>query len=434
MRVTAHGTLESHDCKSFGPLVCGLIASVVWLLQAGVVRADQPAGYEPAHVFFDVNGELRVVERKRPAQRASVGGWSLEVTESSPSGSQVTAEPSNATASPPQGLGSARAAPDLERTLGAARGTGDTGRWRSEEVEAKIAACARIIRRTGAEVEALPPLAEGSCGSAAPMLLKSLGKRHKVVFSPAATVNCSMIAALSDWIEGGVQPLAQKHLGARVVEVNVMSDYSCRGVYGRAGARLSEHAFANALDIGGFVTSDRRQTLVLDHWGPNGRDVVRYAQARERVRAREQGGVATQPSDGVSAPDVAVTAATTAGSTNVQASESGIVSISEVSSPGGVGNSTAPMPPLAISPGPRFPAALGLVAPSRLGGPTTQHALATAPELFRGVDRQRRRFLREAHVAACKVFRTVLGPELDETHRNHLHVDLNKRNETAYCR
>ena len=42
-------------------------------------------------------------------------------------------------------------------------------------------------------------------------------------------------------------------------------------------------------------------------------------------------------------------------------------------------------------------------------------------------------FLRAAHETACKRFGTVLGPEANEAHRNHFHLDMAKRRYGNYC-
>ena len=45
----------------------------------------------------------------------------------------------------------------------------------------------------------------------------------------------------------------------------------------------------------------------------------------------------------------------------------------------------------------------------------------------------RANFFRETWGSACGVFMTVLGPEANRAHRNHLHVDLAQRKTGAFC-
>ena len=46
---------------------------------------------------------------------------------------------------------------------------------------------------------------------------------------------------------------------------------------------------------------------------------------------------------------------------------------------------------------------------------------------------QKSLFLRKVHESACGIFTTVLGPEANEAHRNHLHLDLARRRSSAFC-
>ena len=79
-----------------------------------------------------------------------------------------------------------------------------------------------------------------------------------------------MIAALDTWIKEVVQPAAQARFGEPVVRINSMGSYSCRGINNMSGANLSEHAFGNAIDIGGFVLASGRELNVMR--GFNGAD------------------------------------------------------------------------------------------------------------------------------------------------------------------
>ena len=42
-------------------------------------------------------------------------------------------------------------------------------------------------------------------------------------------------------------------------------------------------------------------------------------------------------------------------------------------------------------------------------------------------------FLKRVHQGACALFGTVLGPDANAAHREHLHFDLKARRGTAYC-
>ena len=72
------------------------------------------------------------------------------------------------------------------------------------------------------------------------------------------TIDCPMIPALEAWLNAIVEPDAQARFGQKVATVNVFGAYSCRRSTTSPGARLSEHAFGNAVDIAGFTLADGR--------------------------------------------------------------------------------------------------------------------------------------------------------------------------------
>ena len=73
------------------------------------------------------------------------------------------------------------------------------------------------------------------------------------------------------------------------------------------------------------------------------------------------------------------------------------------------------------SPG-RSPSAFGLMAAE-----PARRAQAAAVLRSRRLARRQDRFLRAAHRSACKVFNTVLGPEANNAHLNHFHLDMAER-------
>jgi hypothetical protein len=74
------------------------------------------------------------------------------------------------------------------------------------------------------------------------------------------------VSALDQWIASSVQPAAMHWFGQPVVEIKQISAYSCRGMNGNPRARISEHAFGNALDIAAFTLADGRKFTVKDGW------------------------------------------------------------------------------------------------------------------------------------------------------------------------
>ena len=92
------------------------------------------------------------------------------------------------------------------------------------------------------------------------------GSVGPVEIKPVATLACPIVSALDRWLADAVQPSAQRWFGQPVAEIRQISAYSCRGMNGQPGARISEHAFGNALDIASFVLADGRKITVKDGW------------------------------------------------------------------------------------------------------------------------------------------------------------------------
>jgi hypothetical protein len=87
-----------------------------------------------------------------------------------------------------------------------------------------------------------------------------------VTVKPAATLACPLVSALDQWIVTAVQPASMRWFGQPVVAIKQISAYSCRGMNGNPRARISEHAFGNALDIAAFTLADGRTVTVRRGW------------------------------------------------------------------------------------------------------------------------------------------------------------------------
>ena len=216
-----------------------------------------------------------------------------------------------------------------------------------------------------------------------------------------------------------MQPLARKHLGAPVVRIETMSSYSCRNAYGRAGSRLSEHGRANALDIGAFVTARGQAAMVVADWGPTARDIAAQAAAAKAQPDRRQ--AESRP---VAQPPTA-TQGRAAGSATAAGRAGG--------APGSARASPSAFPasrstcPAASEPSDHSACAAQPPGRPQAGEPAGAAAACAAAD-------GKMDFLRGAHRAACKIFGTVLGPEANNAHKNHFHVDMAERSkDTMIC-
>ncbi len=105
----------------------------------------------------------------------------------------------------------------------------------------------------------------GICGLTRPFKVTAL-QGGAVAFNARATLDCSMVAELDQWLADVVQPAAQARFGQNVVQINSMGSYACRGMNNQSNAPLSEHSFGNALDIGGFVLADGHEISIVRDW------------------------------------------------------------------------------------------------------------------------------------------------------------------------
>lgn len=131
--------------------------------------------------------------------------------------------------------------------------------------------CQAVLKTPYVEASAIPDVPiENGCGSVNSVRLSTAGG----VRLPADRITCEMAVALVLWLEYEVQPVAQEIFGQRVQSVLQMGTYSCRNIIGSAFWKnvRSQHATANALDLGGFTLADGRQISVLKHWQGNGQE------------------------------------------------------------------------------------------------------------------------------------------------------------------
>lgn len=280
--------------------------------------------------------------------------------------------------------------------------------WSVEKIAEERQLCEQILATI--DVIAIPETSfrKGACGAPAPIRLVAIGKSPQVALSPPALMTCRLASALHRWTTQDLQRLAQKHLKDEIIRIEVMSDYSCRRAYGRKSGRLSEHALANALDIRGFSTRSGKVVRLLSSWGPTARDIAaekeRAKRAREAKLKAEQEAAkhAAEQKKQAEAQSTEEKETTTAKQVVVKRTRDLL----------NVGTKLA-------------------TAAKRALAKSAQKQTPMLP-LSKRISR-RGYFLRDAHKAACKIFGTTLGPEANDAHRNHFHVDMSPRRRNNFC-
>ena len=133
-------------------------------------------------------------------------------------------------------------------------------------------ACRAALTEAIAIAPSIPDIhGPGGCGGEDLVRLEAvvLSDGHRVEVKPAAILRCKMATAIADWIRTDMAKLANK-LGSRVTDLDNFDSFECRGRNRVAGARLSEHGRANALDVrsislaGGRVISFTDRTVSRD--------------------------------------------------------------------------------------------------------------------------------------------------------------------------
>jgi hypothetical protein len=301
--------------------------------------------------------------------------------------------------------------------------------WSDAEIIAALRECVRLLAPIAAEIDVSQPVKHEECGTPAPVLLRRVGSGdNKVEVSPPVLLNCRMVAALHSWVDNTLQPIARETLGTTIKRLRSASSYACRNRNGSPHSdRLSEHAFANAVDIGGFSTSDGRTIEVARHWGPTQRDIEREqeilaakAKAERAEREARRRAERQKEEDKRTARKGRPDRAETRGRGKDEAKVAGKEAPQEPE-------------PRQANDRRRRKSAIETAELQKLGKGVSDGGKAPASESAAARNTPEATFLRRLHRGACQVFGTALGPEANEAHRDHFHFDLAARRRHSYC-
>jgi hypothetical protein len=138
---------------------------------------------------------------------------------------------------------------------------------RAPEPEPELpSACRQALTEDIAVAPSLPPIVgPGACGGTDMVRLEAivLPDASRVALKPAATLRCEMATAVAQWVREDMAPLAGR-LGSSLREMDNFDSYDCRGRNRVAGALISEHGKANAIDVRGFRIDDGRALSFTD--------------------------------------------------------------------------------------------------------------------------------------------------------------------------
>ncbi|WGD50409.1 extensin family protein [Bradyrhizobium sp. CB1650] len=117
--------------------------------------------------------------------------------------------------------------------------------------EPRPSACRLALTEEIAIAPSIPAIrGPGGCGGEDLVRLEAivLPDKRKVAVKPAAILRCPMASAIADWVRSDMAPLAAR-LGTSISDLDNFDSFECRGRNRVAGALLSEHGKANALDV-----------------------------------------------------------------------------------------------------------------------------------------------------------------------------------------
>jgi hypothetical protein len=156
--------------------------------------------------------------------------------------------------------------------------------WRPAEEQACVSS--RVVRESPFVHASRSTLGGPSpCGAQIPFEMNGTSD-GRVLLKPTAMLRCPMVPAVERWLATVVEPAARAQFGVPLAELKVAASYACRPMNHQVGGRLSEHGFANALDVSAFILADGRQVAVKTGWNGS-------PQERAFLRAVHRGGCDT---------------------------------------------------------------------------------------------------------------------------------------------
>ena len=114
----------------------------------------------------------------------------------------------------------------------------------------------------------LAPIIDGECGERSPLALEALNIGDKTSLSSKPQLNCRVATTLARWAQK-LDEAAKAAYNSGVSTIITGNGYQCRRRNNAPDGKISEHGFANAIDITGFKLANGKELLVERDWGDN---------------------------------------------------------------------------------------------------------------------------------------------------------------------
>jgi hypothetical protein len=162
------------------------------------------------------------------------------------------------------------------------RSVGDDAQPAPPPVEANATerACRKRLRTLGVSFRDTAPVRDpAGCRIDHPVLVRTLSPQ--VALRPPALLNCAIAETAARFVRDVAAPVAARRFAQPLAALHQVSGYVCRPRNG--SAKLSEHAFGNAIDLSAFELADGTR---IEIGKPAGADELRFLRS---VRGRACG-------------------------------------------------------------------------------------------------------------------------------------------------
>jgi hypothetical protein len=233
------------------------------------------ACFLPGLMAADAAQKMRPpLPKPKPAQIATPEAASPKTEAPAPESSDMTAQPETSTDQPLTAIVIPREKPPRLRRPApeltpAPDSTPDAAQGETDEKPAPgadFAICRKELAGLGAKFTVPEmPAADGKCRVTNPVRISAIeSPAGRVDFPDGPILNCIFAKQFTTWISDVAAPVVKERSGEALAAVATGPGYECRGRNGDSTAKISEHAFGNAIDMVSFRLASKESIPVAN--------------------------------------------------------------------------------------------------------------------------------------------------------------------------